>query len=85
MHTNSPDPNKQALFSTFLLSLIRAATLRSELDTTELKSVGIALKAGWIAPDHACAWLADAGLLNQVIGEEPRGIATVLTDTGVAA
>jgi hypothetical protein len=75
-NTNS-QPEKQD-FSAFLLGLIRAATLRCDLDATELKSVGVALKNGWINTEQACAWLADAGLINEVIGELP-------TESGVAA
>jgi hypothetical protein len=70
-------PEKQD-FSAFLLGPIRAATLRCDLDATELKSVGVALKNGWINTEQACAWLADAGLINEVIGELP-------TESGVAA
>jgi hypothetical protein len=67
------DTNSQAEtqeFSAFLLALIRAEILRCDLDCTELKSVGIALKNGWIGPDLACAWLTDAGLASRVIGDE---------------
>jgi hypothetical protein len=52
-NTNS-QPEKQD-FSAFLLGLIRAATLRCDLDATELKSVGVALKNGWINTEQACA------------------------------
>jgi len=69
--TNSQ--NETQPFSTFLLSLIRAATLRCELDSTELKSVGVALKNNWINPEQACAWLAEVGLIKDVIGKSPIG------------
>jgi hypothetical protein len=70
------DTNSQAEtqeFSAFLLALIRAAVLRCDLDSTELKSVGIALKNGWIDADLACAWLAEVGLIKDVIGKSPIG------------
>jgi hypothetical protein len=69
--TNSE--TKTQAFSTFLLGLIRAATLRCDLDSTELKSVGVALKNNWINPEQACAWLADVGLIKDVIGRSPIG------------
>lgn len=71
MNDKTADPETQALFSTFLLCLIKKATLQCERDSTDLKSVGIALRSGWITPDHACAWLADAGLIDEVIGGDP--------------
>jgi hypothetical protein len=70
------DTNSQSeaqAFSTFLLGLIRAATLRCDLDSTELKSAGVALKNNWINPEQACAWLAKVGLIKDVIGKSPIG------------
>lgn len=77
--SNTNSKSEKQDFHAFLLGLIRAAVLRAEVDATELKSVGIALKAGWINTDQACAWLADAGLINEVIGGE------LPVDSGVAA
>jgi hypothetical protein len=77
--SNSNPRNETQPFSDFLLGLIGAATLRCDLDATELKSVSMALKNGWIDPEQACAWLSDAGLINEVIGGE------LPADSGVAA
>lgn len=77
--SNSNPRNETQPFSDFLLGLIHAATLRCDLDATELNSVSVALKNGWIDPEQACAWLADAGLINEVIGGE------LPADSGVAA
>lgn len=52
-----------------LLSALRSAALRCKLDLNEIESVGIALKAGWITPEYAIAWIADVGLIDQVIPE----------------
>jgi hypothetical protein len=54
-----------------LLASLRMAVLRAKLDANEIESVGVALKAGWITPEYAVAWLLDIGLITQVIPEEP--------------
>jgi hypothetical protein len=59
-----------------LLSALRSAVLRAELDSNELKTIGIAFKADLITPAHAIVWLSVIGLIGQVRG------ATILTDTG---
>jgi hypothetical protein len=51
----------------FLLAAIRGAILRAQLDANEFKSIGLALRSGWITPDCAMEWLATAGLIDQVI------------------
>ena len=79
--SNTNSQTEKQDFSAFLLELIRAATLRCDLDATELKSVGTALKAGWINPQQACAWLAQVGLLHTVIGKSPIG-ETIPADSG---
>ena len=74
--SDSNPRNETQPFSDFLLGLIHAAALRCDLDATELNSVSVALKNGWIDSDQACAWLADAGLIDEVIGGEfPAGVA----------
>ena len=55
-----------------LLSAMRAATLRAELDANEIKTVVIALSAGMITPEYAMTWLHDIGLVDQVIVDEVR-------------
>lgn len=52
-----------------LLASIRTAVLRTKLDASELTTIGIALRAGMISPEIAVAWLADIGLVDQVIAE----------------
>ena len=69
-HSNS-HPETQAV-SDLLLLRIRSATLRAKLDASELMTVGIALRAGWITPGHAVKWLHDRGLVDQVIVDEVR-------------
>jgi hypothetical protein len=51
----------------FLLSAIRAATLRARLAATEFDSIGIALRRGLVSPDEAVAWLSDLNLLDHVL------------------
>lgn len=79
-HSNSQAEKQD--FSAFLLGLIRAATLRCDLDATELKPVGIALRNDWINPEQACAWLSEVGLMNDVIGKSPIGD-SIPSDSGV--
>jgi hypothetical protein len=59
-------------FKNFLLVAIRAAVLRAQLDANELKVVGLALKDGMVTPDYALQWLADIGLVSQVIADEVK-------------
>jgi hypothetical protein len=58
-----------------MLSAIRSAVLRCDLDKTELNTVGIALKADMITLDDAVAWLADAGLIDQVVSDTGSSVA----------
>jgi hypothetical protein len=51
----------------FLLTAIRAATLRSRLESVELDSVGTALRHGLICHDAAIEWLHEINLLNHVL------------------
>jgi hypothetical protein len=53
---------------TLLLSALRSAVLRAELDANELKTIGVALKSDTITPAYAVVWLSEAGLLRQVRG-----------------
>jgi hypothetical protein len=59
-----------------LLSALRCAVLRAELDSNELKTIGIALKADLITCEYAVTWLSDVGLISQVKA------ATLVTKTG---
>ena len=53
--------------SEMLLSALHCATLRAKLDANEFTTIGIALRSRAITPDDALVWLADAGLIDQVI------------------
>jgi hypothetical protein len=58
--------------SALLLSAIRSAVLRCRQDEQEITTIGIALKAGIITPEYAVEWLADIGLVSQVLVNEVR-------------
>jgi hypothetical protein len=49
-----------------LVSLLRAATLRSKLAQVEFESVGLSLKHGLISLEGAVDWLTDLGLFESV-------------------
>ena len=49
-----------------LVSLLRAATLRSKLAQVEFESVGLSLKCGLISLEGAVEWLTDLGLFESV-------------------
>ncbi len=51
----------------FLLTAIRAATLRSRLAAVELDSIGTALRHGLVCHDAAIEWLHEINLLNHVL------------------
>jgi hypothetical protein len=71
LNTNS-SPEDQALLKVFLLSALRAATCRCDLDRNELVTIGHALHNDWITAEGAVAWLADIGLVDQVVADEVR-------------
>jgi hypothetical protein len=50
-----------------LLSALRCAALRAKLDANEFTTIGIAVNSHAITPDDAIEWLADAGLIDQVM------------------
>ena len=45
----------------FLLSALRAASLRAKLFDADIVTIGIALKACMISPTEAVAWLKELG------------------------
>jgi hypothetical protein len=51
----------------FLLSALRAASLRAKLTSTEMDSIGVALKRGLVSAEEAIAWLHDENLIDHVI------------------
>ena len=62
----------------FLLSALRAASLRAKMMEAELTTVGIALKSGMVTAGQAVIWLKDIGALEwigTIPGEIPGEIA----------
>lgn len=53
--------------SEFVLSALRAATLRARLVATELDTIGLALKSNLVTVEGALAWLHDVDLFDHVI------------------
>jgi hypothetical protein len=68
--TNSQQELQEA--AELLLSAIRTAVLRAQMDAAEIETIGIALKSGTISPEYAVQWLADIGLVDQVLADEVR-------------
>ena len=56
--------------SEFLLTCLRAASLRAKLIATELDSVGVALRHNFVSHDGAVEWLHALNLLDQVLYRE---------------
>ena len=54
----------------FLLTCLRAASLRAKLIATELDSVGVALRHNFVSHDGAVEWLHALNLLDQVLYRE---------------
>jgi len=59
----------------FLLSALRAASLRAKMFDADICSVGIALKANMITIPEALKWIKDIGALES-IGTIPSEIAS---------
>ena len=62
---HSPTENSDQ--SEFLLTCLRAASLRAKLIATELDSVGVALRHNFVSHDGAVEWLRDIDLLDYVL------------------
>lgn len=58
----------------FLLSALRAASLRARMFEVDINSIGIALKAEMVTPDQALKWIKDIGAL-ELVGVIPDEIA----------
>jgi hypothetical protein len=54
----------------YLLAELRCALLRAKLWQSDITSIGIALKAGWISPEQAVEALADCDCLQLVGARE---------------
>lgn len=50
----------------FLLSLMRAASLRAKLFEVEVNSIGVALKSGMVTVPQALKWIKDIGALESL-------------------
>jgi hypothetical protein len=57
----------------FMLSSLRAASLRAKMMEVEINSIGIALKGGMVTTDQAVKWLKDIGALD-FVGMIPEAI-----------
>ena len=60
------DSETQVICKTFLLTALRTAALRCDLDKNEIVTIGTALRNDWITPEYAIGWLMDIGLIGQV-------------------
>lgn len=65
----------------FLLSALRAASLRAKLFDADVSSIGIALKANMVTPEQAVKWIKDIGALES-IGMIPDEIVNGVGETG---
>ena len=60
----------------FLLTVLRAASIRARLMEADLNSIGVALKGGLIGADTAVQWIRDANLL-WMVGAIPEAVGRV--------
>ena len=60
----------------FLLSSLRAASLRAKLFEIDVNSIGVALKGGMISVSEALEWAKDIGALESM-GVIPKEILAV--------
>ena len=58
----------------FLLSALRAASLRAKMFEVEINSIGIALKSGMVTVPQALKWIKDIGAL-ELVGLIPNALA----------
>jgi hypothetical protein len=54
----------------YLLAELRCASLRAKLWQSDIDTVGIALKVGWISPEQAVEALADCDALQLIKPKE---------------
>lgn len=60
----------------FLLSALRAASLRAKMMSADIDTIGVALKADLIGVDTALIWIRDAQLM-WLVGAIPEEIGRV--------
>lgn len=58
----------------FLLSALRAASLRAKMFEVEINGIGIALKSGMVTVPDALKWIKDIGAL-ELVGLIPNALA----------
>lgn len=58
----------------YVLGQVRAARMRAKLLITEITTIGVALRDGWIGPDEALEELARAQALDFLQPAEPEWI-----------
>ena len=75
--------DEEAQHREFLLTALRAATMRAKLMQADLETIGVALKGNLIGCDTAVAWIRDAGLLFMV-GAIPDPIGKIANTTDQA-
>ena len=55
-----------ALTKEYAITALRCATLRTRLLTTELETIGIAVRDGLVSPEASLLWARDIGALELV-------------------
>ena len=60
----------------FMLSALRAASLRAKMIEMDLNTVGVALKSDMVTPMEAVEWLRQIGALD-FVGKIPAAIEAV--------
>jgi hypothetical protein len=67
----------------FLLTALRAASVRAKLMDADITTIGVALKGNLIGCDTAVAWIRDSGLLGMV-GAIPEAVGRIASQNGGA-
>jgi hypothetical protein len=60
----------------FVLTALRAASLRARMMSADLETIGVALKSDLISTDTAVAWIRDSGLLG-IVGAIPDQVGKI--------
>jgi len=75
--TDADDLDIAEMHRDFLLSALRAASLRARAMESDLNTIGIALKGGLIGPEVAVRWIMQSGL-QHMVGELPESTAKLM-------
>jgi len=66
-----PTPSEKAMpDAEYLLSALRAATLRARLAQVELETIGIAVRGKMLSPADAVAWLESLDAIDYLPGRQ---------------